>query len=102
MNALNQSDIDEYNNFISGNASKETLNILAKSKYFTKYYKDISTNESNIDIVKGVADIYNAIFNDQDQTSLRISNECTIDYPSKYKKKLIDACSLLSPEIKLD
>ena len=102
MNALNQADIDEYNNFISGNASKETLNILAKSKYFTKYYKDISTNESNIDIVKGVADIYNAIFNDQDQTSLRISNECTIDYPSKYKKKLIDACSLLSPEIKLD
>lgn len=40
MNALNQADIDEYNNFISGNASKETLNILAKSKYFTKYYKD--------------------------------------------------------------
>ena len=102
MNALNQSDIDEYNNFISGNASKETLNILAKSKYFTKYYKDISINESNIDIIKGVSDIYNAIFNDQDQTSLRISNECTIDYPSKYKKKLIDACSLLSPEIKLD
>ena len=102
MNALNQADIDEYNNFISGNASKETLNILAKSKYFTKYYKDISINESNIDIIKGVSDIYNAIFNDQDQTSLRISNECTIDYPSKYKKKLIDACSLLSPEIKLD
>lgn len=102
MNALNQSDIDEYNNFISGNASKETLNILVKSKYFTKYYKDVSINESNIDIVKGVSDIYNAIFNDQDQTSLRISNECTIDYPSKYKKKLIDACSLLSPEIKLD
>ena len=102
MNALNQADIDEYNNFISGNASKETLNILAKSKYFTKYSKDISINESNIDIIKGVSDIYNAIFNDQDQTSLRISNECTIDYPSKYKKKLIDACSLLSPEIKLD
>ena len=102
MNALNQADIDEYNNFISGNASKETLNILAKSKYFTKYYKDISINESNIDIIKGVSDIYNAIFNDQDQTSLRISNECTIDYPSKYKKKLIDACSLLSPEIKLE
>ena len=102
MNALNQADIDEYNNFISGNASKETLNILAKSKYFTKYYKDISINESNIDIIKGVSDIYNDIFNDQDQTSLRISNECTIDYPSKYKKKLIDACSLLSPEIKLD
>ena len=102
MNALNQADIDEYNNFISGNASKETLNILAKSKYITKYYKDISINESNIDIIKGVSDIYNAIFNDQDQTSLRISNECTIDYPSKYKKKLIDACSLLSPEIKLD
>ncbi|MCC4417437.1 KAP family P-loop NTPase fold protein [Limosilactobacillus reuteri] len=102
MNALNQADIDEYNNFISGNASKETLNILAKSKYFTKYYKDISINESNIDIIKGVSDIYNAIFNDRDQTSLRISNECTIDYPSKYKKKLIDACSLLSPEIKLD
>ena len=102
MNALNQADIDEYNNFISGNASKETLNILAKSKYFTKYYKDISINESNIDIIKVVSDIYNAIFNDQDQTSLRISNECTIDYPSKYKKKLIDACSLLSPEIKLD
>ena len=102
MNALNQADIDEYNNFISGNASKETLNILAKSKYFTKYYKDISINESNIDIIKGVSDIYNAIFNDQDQTSLRISNECTIDYPSKYKKKLIDACSLLSTEIKLD
>ena len=102
MNALNQSDIDEYNNFISGNASKETLNILIKSQYFTKYYKDISANESNVDVSKGVLDIYNAIFNDQEQTLLNISNECVIEYPAQYKKKLIDACSLLSPEIKLE
>lgn len=102
MNALNQADIDEYNNFISGNASKETLNILIKSQYFTKYFKDISANESNIDVAKGVSDIYNAIFNDQEQTLLNISKECVIEYPTRYKKKLIDACSLLSPEIKLE
>lgn len=102
MNALNQADIDEYNNFISGNASKETLNILAKSQYFTKYYNDVSTNESDIDVEKGVWNIYNAIFNDQEQTSLRISDQCIIEFPSRYKKRLIDACSLLSPETKLD
>ena len=102
MNALNQADINKYNSFISGNASSETLDILAKSRYFTQFYKDISTSKSKIDFAKGVSDIYNAIFNDQGQTSLEISKQCIIEYPSQYKKKLIDACSLLSPETRLD
>lgn len=102
MTALNQANIDQYNNFISGNASKETLNILAKSKCFTKYYKDVSDNKNDVDTIKGVSNIYNAIFNDQEQTLLKISNQCVIESPSRYKKRLVDACSLLSSETKLD
>lgn len=100
MTALNQANIDKYNSFINGNASEDTLNILAKSQYFTKYYKEVSANES--DIAKGVSDIYNAVFNDQEQTVLKISDQCIIEFPSQYKKRLINACSLLSPETKLD
>ena len=102
MNALNQADINEYNNFISGNASKDILSILSSSQYFTKYYKDISGNKANIDVIKGVSDIYNSIFNDQKLTSLKISSECYIEYPSQYKKRLIDACNLMSPETKIN
>ncbi len=102
MTALNQANIDEYNNFINGNASEDTLNILAKSQYFTKYYKDISANEPNIDVVKGISDIYNAIFNNREQYSLKISSQCVIEYPGQYKKRLIDACSLLSSETKFN
>lgn len=102
MTALNQANIDEYNNFINGNASEDTLNILAKSQYFTKYYKDISANEPNIDVVKGISDIYNAIFNNREQYSLKISSQCVIEHPGQYKKRLIDACSLLSSETKFN
>lgn len=100
MTALSQANIDNYNNFINGNASEDILDILAKSQYFTKYYKDVSANESNIDVVKGVWNIYNAIFNDQEQIVLKVSDQCVIEFPSRYKKRLIDACSLLSPETK--
>lgn len=100
MTALSQANIDHYNNFINGNASEDILDILAKSQYFTKYYKDVSANESNIDVVKGVWNIYNAIFNDQEQIVLKVSDQCVIEFPSRYKKRLIDACSLLSPETK--
>lgn len=102
MTALNQANIDQYNNFINGNASEDTLNILANSQYFTKYYKEVSADETNINVVKGVSDIYNAMFNDQEQAVLKISDQCVIDFPSRYKKRLIDACSLLSPKTKLD
>ena len=102
MTALNQANIDQYNNFINGNASEDTLNILANSQYFTKYYKEVSADETNINVVKSVSDIYNAMFNDQEQAVLKISDQCVIDFPSRYKKRLIDACSLLSPKTKLD
>ncbi|CUR42781.1 hypothetical protein LRLP16767_LRLP167_00572 [Limosilactobacillus reuteri] len=67
-----------------------------------KYYKEVSADETNINVVKGVSDIYNAMFNDQEQAVLKISDQCVIDFPSRYKKRLIDACSLLSPKTKLD
>ena len=50
MTALNQANIDQYNNFINGNASEDTLNILANSQYFTKYYKEVSADETNINV----------------------------------------------------
>ena len=102
MSALNQADIDEYNNFISGNTSEDTLKILSNSKEFTQFYADRFPDKSNIDFAKGVSDIYNAVFNDQEMLQLTISDRCVIETPGRYKKRLIDACSLLSPETKLD
>lgn len=102
MCALSQANINEYTKFISGNASKETLSILANSKEFTNFYKEMLSNKSDIDFFKGVSEIYNSIFDDQKSMYLRISDQCVIEYPSQYKKQLIDASSLLSPEVKFN
>ncbi|TGY64744.1 hypothetical protein E5337_00785 [Limosilactobacillus reuteri] len=102
MNALSQIDIKEYTNFISGNASKDTLDILTDSEYFSKFYKEMLYNKSDIDISKGVLDIYNAIFKDSKSTSLKISDQCEINNPRQYRKELINACSLLSSEAKIN
>lgn len=102
MCALSQANINEYTKFISGNASKETLSILANSKEFTNFYKEMLDNKSDIDFFKEVSDIYNGIFNDQEPMYLRISDQCVIEYPSRYKKRLIDASSLLSPEVRFN
>lgn len=104
MIALSQENIDDYNAFINGKASKETLNILSDSTEFSRYYADMQVNNDEIDVKKGVNEIYNAIFGNRSISDniLTISNKCYIENPKKFKVILINACNLLSQTSKLN
>ena len=101
MCAISQKNVKEYKNFITGRASDNTLNVLAKSKCFTTWYKGMLDNKQNIDIKSEISRLYNSIFVNTTDPSLKISEKCYITYPSKYKKRLIAACNLLSPDVHL-
>lgn len=120
MNALIESDITRYQAFITGNASDGTLALIAKDPEFIDCFYDIknanlsySYNESlntssNTNSIQNssqaVRAIYNAIFGVQDYQNdqLEISSNCIIESPSKFKKNLVETCSLLSPSAKFD
>lgn len=118
MNALIESDITQYQAFITGNASNSLLNLIAEDPEFIMYFNNFrDTNQSpeissNIsgsipDIqenTQAIIDIYDAIFGDQDKPVdfIKISNDCLIDSPSQFRRTLVEACSLLSPSAKFD
>lgn len=102
MNALNQANAHEFNRFIAGKASDDTLNILTNSKNFSRYYTDISDDKAHVDVSQGARQIYNAIFGPDTNRSLIISRQCIIDNPKICREILIDACNLLSSTSKLD
>ena len=105
MCALNQYDFEAYNNFIDGHALNNTLEILAKSSSFTTYYKNLLGSESkkNLNMLNEVNKIYNFIFNNSSNTStLVISEEASIEWPTGYKDTLIKSCALLSPTVKYE
>lgn len=109
MIALNQQDVHEYNRFISGNASEQTLQFWSNSKNFSRYYIDISDKQqkdgitTTPDVLKGVKDIYTALFgNDPDNNDpLQISSRCYIENPGTSKNDLLNSCNLLSSTSKL-
>lgn len=106
MNALIESDITQYQAFINGNASDDTLNIIADDPEFIGYFNNLGDmdQDSEVDCKKAVSDIYNSIFNNKDYqySSIKISNKCAILSPSSLKQILTSACSLLSPSAKFD
>ena len=105
MCALNQYDVEGYNNFIDGHASNSTLEILAKSSSFTTYYKNLLGSESqkNLNMLNEVNKIYNSIFNNSSNTlTLVISEEASIEWPTRYKDTLIKSCALLSSTVKYE
>lgn len=99
MVALSMANIDEYRKFISGAASENTLKILEESDSFNKYCGiNIELEDGRQKSEKVVKDIYFNIFNDSiNPKVISINNNYIIEFPNRYKKLLIEACSLLSP-----
>lgn len=106
MIALGESNIVLYQSFINGNADSNTLNIIAENKEFKKYIarlledKDKITEESKSIATK----IYESVFCEKEfeNNMINISQRYYIDNPGRYKSILINACNLLSPDVKLD
>lgn len=105
MCALNQADIDEYNKFINGTASDNTLSFLANNSQFDTFCKRSVFDDSKdeIDMLELVKEIYDALFNPMESKDLlKISNNAYIDRLSTRRSSLINACSLLNSNTKLD
>lgn len=72
---------------------------------FTTYYKNLLGSESqkNLNMLNEVNKIYNFIFNNSSNTStLVISEEASIEWPTGYKDTLIKSCALLRPTVKYE
>lgn len=106
MNALIESDITLYHDFINGNATSHTLDLIAEDPEFIEYFNNIRDDNQNSEMnsKKVVSDIYNSIFNNQNisNTSVEISSQCKILSTLSLKQILISACSLLSSTAKFD
>lgn len=106
MVALSESNIENYQQFINGNASSDTLNIIADNQEFKRFLADMLDDKSKVNeaSMKATKRIYNSIFSDKElkDNIVSISQKCYIDNPRYYKSLLINACNLLSPVVKLD
>lgn len=101
MIALSQENIEQYNKFISGQGPKEIVDILGNSRFFEKVYRNMLDSPAGVDIGERVRALYRAIFK-PGLDEFRISSLCIIERPNLYRKKLIEACSLLSTAAKVD
>ena len=101
MVALSMADIDEYRKFINGAANENTLKVLEESDSFNQCCDiNIESEEGRQKSKSAVEDIYFNIFNDaKNPEVVSVNNNCIIEFPKRYKNLLIDACSLLSPNI---
>lgn len=106
MVALSENNIEDYHKFISGNSSYDTLNIIADNQEFKKYLADMLEDKSKVNEASMIVtkEIYDSIFSDKElkDNIVSISKTCYIDNPRYYKSLLINACNLLSPDVKLD
>jgi hypothetical protein len=106
MIALGENNIETYQHFINGNANSDTLNIIADNQEFKSFLADMLDNKGKVNeaSMKATKKIYDSIFSDKElkDNIVSISQKCYIDNPRYYKSLLINACNLLSPDVKLD
>lgn len=103
MCALKQNNINDYNNFINGKASSETLNILSNSSTLRDYFKMKTLEE--VDVNSEIEKLYHMIFIDtfsNKDVEVITMDLVYIEYPKKYKNILIKACSLFDDNAKYD
>ncbi|WP_225432508.1 hypothetical protein [Limosilactobacillus reuteri] len=106
MIALGENNIKTYQQFINGNASSDTLSIIADNQEFKRFIADMLDDKSKVNETSMIATkkIYDSIFSDKElkDNTIFISQKYYIDNPRYYKSLLINACNLLSPDAKLD
>lgn len=106
MIALGENNIETYQQFINGNASSDTLSIIADNQEFKRFLADMLDDKSKVNETSMIATkkIYDSIFSDKElkDNTIFISQKYYIDNPRYYKSLLINACNLLSPDVKLD
>lgn len=104
MCALKQNSITDYNSFINGKASSETLNLLSSSSALYSYFR-MKVDTNKIDVKSEIEKLYHMIFTDNftsKDAEVLIMDVVYIEYPQRYKKKLIKACSLFDDNVKYD
>lgn len=106
MIALGENNIETYQHFISGDADSDILNVIADTREFKKYIANMLDDRSKENEISRteVVKIYEGVFTNKELKNniISISQRCYIEDPIRYKKQLINACNLLSPDVKLD
>lgn len=99
MVALNMHNTDEYRQFINGNNMDILIPLLVKTDFFARYCEiNKSEDDGEQELTNIVQKLYQAIFNPTQDSlpALIINDHIAIEYPSRYRKDLIDSSSLLS------
>lgn len=93
---LSETNQEKYEEFINGDVPQETLEVLANCKELQKFVMA----ESEEQALEKITSVYNAIFNNSETEYVEISRNCTLESPERYKKELVNACSILSSSAK--